>query len=72
MKPNNPAIEAGFIPPGAMYNIVQRLQNNRRRESLISGRMGAGISAAGTNEGSPARFQSFLSSLPNRALRPQV
>ena len=72
MKPNNPAINAGFIPPGAMYNIVQRLQNNRRREALTSGRIGAGISDAGTNEGSSDRFQSFLSSLPNRALRPQV
>jgi len=68
-KPSNPAAAAGFIDPGSIFSMVQRLQNDRRRDALVGGTIGSGSSSAGTNPSSPDRFQSFLSMMSNRAGR---
>lgn len=68
-KPANTAAAAGFIDPASIFNMVQSLQNSRRRAGLTSGTIGSGSGAAGTNPASSDRFQSFLSVMSRRPER---
>lgn len=65
-KPSNPA--SGFISPANLFNVVQRLQTQGRRNSLISGSLGSGKVAA-PSTGDPDKFQSLLNVFSNRVPR---
>ena len=68
-KPTNPAAAMGFIDPSAMYNMVQRMTQDRRRYNLVNNSLGSGKTAASSNPTTPDRFQSFLSAMSNRSDR---
>lgn len=65
-KPENPA--ASFISPQNIFSVVQGLQSNTRRNSLVSGSLGSGKTAA-PSTGDPDKFQRFLGILGSRAQR---
>jgi hypothetical protein len=65
-KPSNPA--SGFINPANLFGMVQRLQTQGRRNSLMSGSLGSGKVAA-PSTGDPDKFQSFLNVFSNRVPR---
>lgn len=74
-KPTPPAAALGFVDPSAMFNMVQRMTQDRRRNSLVYGNLGGGFNSKGeliqssSNSSAPDRFQSFLSSMSNRSDR---
>lgn len=65
-KPTPPAAALGFVDPSAMFNMVQRMTQDRRRNSLVYGNLGDGSTQAGSNPSAPDRFQSFLSAMTNK------
>lgn len=65
-KPTNPT--SGFITPANLFGVVQNLQSNSRNNSLVSGRLGAGKTAA-PSTGDPNKFQSLLNVFRSRASR---
>ena len=65
-KPINPA--SSFITPANLFGVVQGLQANSRNNSLVSGTLGAGKTAA-PSTGDPSKFQSLLNVFRSRASR---
>lgn len=68
-KPTNPAAAMGFIDPSTMFNMVQRMTQDRRRYNLVNNSLGSGETAVSSNPTAPDRFQSFLSAMSNRTDR---
>lgn len=65
-KPAPPTASLGFIDPSAMFSMVQRMTQDRRRNSLVYGNLGSGKTQPGSNPSAPDRFQSFLSFMTNK------